>query len=97
MRAVEILKSTARTRDYIEKGEREGKSLYDAMRDGNLEGMQVFDTVIETMIRDGVISLNDGLAYATNRQNLLLQLSDFGGGSMGDMLDLESNTSDFIS
>ena len=40
MAAIEILKSTARTRDYIEKGEREGKSLYDAMRDGNLEGMQ---------------------------------------------------------
>jgi twitching motility protein PilT len=95
--AIEILKSTARTRDYIEKGEREGKSLYDAMRDGNLEGMQVFDSVIENMIRDGVISLNDGLAYATNRQNLLLQLSDFGGGSVGDLLDLESNTSDFIS
>ena len=28
--AIEILKSTARTRDYVEKGEREGKSLYDA-------------------------------------------------------------------
>jgi twitching motility protein PilT len=95
--AIEILKSTARTRDYIEKGEREGKSLYDAMRDGNLDGMQVFDTVIERMIRDSVITLNDGLAYATNRQNLLLQLSDFGGGSVGDLLDLESNTSDFIS
>jgi twitching motility protein PilT len=27
--AIEILKSTARTRDYVEKGEREGKSLYD--------------------------------------------------------------------
>ncbi|HMG34507.1 MAG TPA: PilT/PilU family type 4a pilus ATPase [Blastocatellia bacterium] len=95
--AIEILKSTARTRDYIEKGEREGKSLYDAMRDGNLDGMQVFDTVLEKMIRESVITLHDGLAYATNRQNLMLQLSDFGGGSIGELLDLESNTSDFVS
>lgn len=81
--AIEILKSTARTRDYIEKGEREGKSLYDAMRDGNLEGMQVFDSEMERMIRQGIITMADGLAYATNRQNLMLQLSDFGGGSVG--------------
>src|SRR5207245_1740172 len=30
--AVEILKSTMRTREYVEKGESEGKSLLDAMR-----------------------------------------------------------------
>lgn len=90
--AVEILKSTARTRDYIEKGEREGKSLYDAMRDGNLEGMQIFDAEIERMIRAGIITLNDGLLYATNRQNLLLQLSDFGGGAVNDMIIQDSTT-----
>jgi twitching motility protein PilT len=94
--AIEILKSTARTRDYIEKGEREGKSLYDAMRDGNLEGMQVFDGELEKMIRKGTITLNDGLAYATNRQNLMLQLSDVGGGSVTDMIEMD-NRSDLIS
>jgi len=88
--AIEILKSTARTRDYIEKGEREGKSLYDAMRDGNLDGMQVFDSEIEKFIRNGVITLSDGLAYATNRQNLMLQLSDFGGGSVDIMPEGET-------
>jgi twitching motility protein PilT len=93
--AVEILRSTARTRDYIEKGEREGKSLYDAMRDGNLEGMQVFDSEIERMIRGGIISMQDGLAYSTNRQNLMLQLSDVGGGSVGDMMGV--SRSDLVS
>jgi twitching motility protein PilT len=93
--AIEILKSTARTRDYIEKGEREGKSLYDAMRDGNLDGMQVFDAELEKFIRNGTITLNDGLAYATNRQNLMLQLSDFGGGSI-DMIESDDR-SNFIS
>lgn len=95
--AVEVLKSTARTRDYIEKGEREGKSLYDAMRDGNLEGMQVFDMEIERMIRSGLITMNDGLAYSTNRQNLLLQLSDVGGGSVSDFINADSPRNDFIS
>jgi twitching motility protein PilT len=95
--AIEILKSTARTRDYIEKGEREGKSLYDAMRDGDLDGMAVFDLVIERMIRNGSITVSDGLAYATNRQNLMLQLSDFGGGSADEILGQESQRSDFVS
>lgn len=95
--AIEILKSTARTRDYIEKGEREGKSLYDAMRDGDLDGMQVFDKELERMIRAGKITINDGLAYATNRQNLMLQLSDFGGGSADDVMAQDANRSGFIS
>jgi hypothetical protein len=34
------------------------------------------------MIRKGTISVHDGLAYATNRQNLMLQLSDFGDGAV---------------
>ena len=44
-----------RTREYLEKGENEGKTLLDAMRDGDTEGMQHFDGVIEKMIRTGVV------------------------------------------
>ncbi len=95
--ALEVLRSTARTRDYIEKGEREGKSLYDAMRDGNIDGMQVFDGEIERMIRSGIITLNDGLAFATNRQNLMLQLSDYGGGSVGDIINPDAQGNGLIS
>ena len=54
MAAIEILKSTMRTREYIEKGESEGKSLIDAMEQGDQDGMQTFDGVIEQMVRDGV-------------------------------------------
>lgn len=74
--AFEILKSTMRTREYIEKGESEGKSLVDAMRDGDLEGMQHFDAEIEKLIRSGKIGLETGLAFATNPGNLRLQLHD---------------------
>lgn len=72
--AVEILKSTPRTREYIELGESQDKTLLDAMRDGRQEGMQDFDTVIRRMIDDGVISLEDGLSFANNQNNMLLAL-----------------------
>jgi twitching motility protein PilT len=81
--AIEILKSTARTREYIEKGEREGKSLIDAMKDGELDGMQTFDQVLEGFVRQGMISMNDALAYATNRGNLQLALQDLGSKPAG--------------
>jgi twitching motility protein PilT len=98
--AIEILKSTARTRDYMEHGDQEGKSLTDAMEQGDLEGMQTFDMVMEQLVRQGVVAKDDAVAYATNPGNLLLRLSDLGappaharqppqtgGGSMLDMLE----------
>ena len=72
--AVEILRSSPRTREYIETGEADGKSLLDAMRDGKLDGMQDFDSVIKYMVETGCVSLEDGLAFATNQNNLLLSL-----------------------
>jgi twitching motility protein PilT len=74
--AIEILISTMRTREYVDKGEQEGKTLVDAMHDGVLEGMQHYDMVIEKMIRDGVIDIDTGLTYATNAGNMRLNLSD---------------------
>src|SRR6266404_6058073 len=75
--AIEILKSTMRTREYVEKGEGEGKSLIDAMRDGSTEGMQYFDGELERLIRTGIIGLETGLGYASNAGNLRLELADF--------------------
>lgn len=75
--AIEILKSTMRTKEYIEKGERDGKSLLDAIRDGELEGMQSFDQVLERYVREGAIALQTALEYATNRNNLSLALRDW--------------------
>ncbi len=72
--AVEILRSNPRTREYIEKGESEGKTLLDAIRDGEIDGMQDFDSVIRQLVESEAITLDDGLSYATNQNNLLLQL-----------------------
>ncbi len=82
--AVEILRSSPRTREYIEAGEAKGKSLLDAMRDGKLDGMQDFDTVIKDLICRRVVTMEDGLPFATNQNNLLLSLKGL------------SSTEDFI-
>ncbi|HYJ89456.1 MAG TPA: PilT/PilU family type 4a pilus ATPase [Pyrinomonadaceae bacterium] len=78
--AVEILRSSPRTREYIETGEADGKSLLDAMRDGKLDGMQDFDSVIQGLIENGTISFEDGLTFATNPNNLLLTLKGVTAG-----------------
>jgi len=86
--AVEILRSSPRTREYIEAGEADGKSLLDAMKDGKLDGMQDFDSVIRDLIERGVVSREDGLAFATNQNNLLLELKGVTGE---DYLNREGN------
>src|SRR5215467_2872051 len=73
---VEILKATMRTREYIERGESEGRSLVDAMSDGALDGMQHFDGELERLVRAGVMSIRTALLYATNAGNLRVQIAD---------------------
>jgi len=73
---MEVLKSSIRTREYVERGEQEGKTLLDAMRDGDTEGMQHFDGEIEKLVRSGAVDFTTGLAYATNAGNLRLSMAD---------------------
>jgi twitching motility protein PilT len=75
--AIEILKSTLRTRDYVEKGESEGKTLLDAMRDGDTDGMQHFDGELEKLLRAGTIDYDTALAYSTNPGNFRLEVADY--------------------
>ena len=92
--AIEILKSTMRTREYIEKGDTEGKSLIDAMEQGDQEGMQTFDGVIEQMVRSGVLSQEAAMPYATNAGNLLLRLGDLGGGKPAPTVESHAKDDD---
>jgi twitching motility protein PilT len=62
----EILKANPRTRESIEKGEREGKSLLDAIKASATEGMQHFDGEIAQLVRNRVIDLETGLSFASN-------------------------------
>ena len=62
----EILKANPRTRECIEKGERDGKTLLDAMKAGATEGMQHFDGEIAQLVRDRIVDLETGLSFASN-------------------------------
>jgi twitching motility protein PilT len=85
--AIEILKSTLRTRDYVEKGEGEGKTLLDAMRDGDTDGMQHFDGELEKLLRAGTIDFETALAYSTNPGNFRLEVADLMEGGSGKASD----------
>jgi twitching motility protein PilT len=80
MAVCEILRGTSRTRDYIREGEKEGKSLLDAMEDGALEGMQTFDSELKRLIEAGAVDEETALSYASNAPNLKLKLSMEKGG-----------------
>ena len=94
--AVEILKSTMRTREYVEKGESEGKSLLDAMRDGTNDGMQHFDGEIEKLIRGGIVDFETGMTYSTNAGNLRLEMADYAEDHQGKKASRDPHqTTDF--
>jgi twitching motility protein PilT len=63
---VEILKSNSRTRDCIEQSERPGRTLLDALKASESEGMQHFDGEIAKLVRAGLIDLETGLGFASN-------------------------------
>ncbi|MFN7916562.1 MAG: PilT/PilU family type 4a pilus ATPase [Vicinamibacterales bacterium] len=84
---LEILKSTMRTREYIEAGEKEGKTLLDAIKDGSLDGMQSFDGEIERLVREGVLTMATAMLYATNPGNLAVQLADFNPDSIESLIE----------
>ncbi|HEY0591323.1 MAG TPA: ATPase, T2SS/T4P/T4SS family, partial [Thermoanaerobaculia bacterium] len=73
---MEILKTSMRTREYIMRGESEGRSLTDAMHDGQVDGMQTFDDELEKLWAQGTISRETALVSATNPTNLALRLTD---------------------
>ncbi len=73
---LEILKSTMRTRDYVLKGETEGRSLTDAMHDGAVDGMQTFDDELEKLWQSREIDRETALMNASNATNLALRLQE---------------------
>src|SRR5271165_2740658 len=73
--AFEILKDNARTRECIEKGERDGKKLLEAIKAGSSEGMQQFDSEIAKLVNDHIVDFETGLSYASNPANLGQELA----------------------
>ncbi|MCB1049561.1 MAG: PilT/PilU family type 4a pilus ATPase [Acidobacteria bacterium] len=76
--AIEVLKANDRTRSYIIKGEQSGNTLEAAMEDGEIDGMQTFDSQLLRLFQAKIISKEVALQYATNPNNLQLKLGIFG-------------------
>jgi twitching motility protein PilT len=73
--AFEILKANAHTRECIEKGENGNSSLLDAIKSGESEGMQHFDSEIAELVQDRVVDLETGLSFASNPGTLGQELA----------------------
>jgi twitching motility protein PilT len=73
--AFEILKANAHTRECIEKGECENNTLLDAIKAGESEGMQHFDSEIAQLVQDRVVDLETGLSFASNAATLGQELA----------------------
>ncbi|QYO65930.1 hypothetical protein [Leptolyngbya sp. 7M] len=59
------------------------------MNDGTLDGMQTFDKVLERYIREGLITRETGMAYASNATNLALAISDLDDTSTRPMQQVD--------
>jgi twitching motility protein PilT len=71
----EILKSNSRTRECVEKGEREGKTILDALKASEADGMQYFDGEIAKLVRNGLVDLETGASFASNAAALGQELA----------------------
>ncbi len=65
--AFEILKTNLRVRDAILHGEREGRTFQEIIEAGQAFGMVTFDNYIIGLYREGVITEETALSYATTR------------------------------
>ena len=91
----EILRSNSRTKEYVQEGEREGKTLQDAMEAGSLDGMQTFDGELEKLILAGTVDREVALSYSTNRTNLELRLSTQAGHDVEPAIPLAPSEGSF--
>lgn len=64
--AIEILKATQETREFVERGDQNGSFLRQAMKSGEFDGMQNFDSEIAKLVRSGTIDLQTGLSFAAD-------------------------------
>lgn len=72
--AIEILMSNAKTRECIEQSERPGKTLLNAIKASEDEGMQHFDGEIAKLVRNGLVDRETGLSFASNASELEREL-----------------------
>ncbi len=79
--AIEILRSTGRTRELIEDKDRT-KELHDAIAQGTTSyGMQTFDQSLMSLLTSRLITYEEAMRQATNPDDFALRVSGIGGTS----------------
>jgi twitching motility protein PilT len=75
--AVEILVNTGRVADAIADQEKTA-TIEDLVADGGFYGMQTFDQHLVTLVRDGVVTVEDAMMTSTNPHDLTVELRRLG-------------------
>ena len=76
--AMEVLLNTALIKDLIQKADFSG--IREAMEKSTAVGSQSFEQDLARLVRDGLVSRNEGMAHADSPNNLLWRLqNDFHG------------------
>ncbi|MBF0558152.1 MAG: PilT/PilU family type 4a pilus ATPase [Nitrospirae bacterium] len=65
--AIEIMRTNLRVKESILNGESEGKTFYEIIEAGDSYGMQSFDKAILNFYKDGVITEETAMAYASRK------------------------------
>ena len=73
----EIMGANLRVRDLIVNGEENDKTFYDATAQGGPRGWQTHDQVIEKLYREGKVSEETALAYASKKPIILRAIDRF--------------------
>ncbi|HTU03385.1 MAG TPA: PilT/PilU family type 4a pilus ATPase [Candidatus Sulfotelmatobacter sp.] len=68
--AFEIMGMNIRIEEIILSGESEGKTFYEIIQDSEALGMQTFDTHILRLFKEGVITEETALSYASKRSTI---------------------------
>jgi twitching motility protein PilT len=75
--AVEVCVNTGRVAEAISDPDKTA-TLTDLIKEGGFYGMQTFDNHLVLLIRDGVVSLDDAMAVASNPHDLTVELRRLG-------------------
>ena len=75
--AVEICVNTGRVAEAISDPDKTS-TITELIKEGGFYGMQTFDNHLVTLIRDGVVSIEEGLQVASNPHDLTVELRRLG-------------------
>jgi twitching motility protein PilT len=90
--AFEIMRNTLRIKELIQNGESGEKTFYNVVEQGDAYGMTTFDQCLAGLFRDGLVTEETAMIYASDRSNLMQRLDRIKtarGDQVSDITGLE--------